>query len=648
MAVLVALAGAAGMATSVFAGTEGGEAGSSLSAWGFGSSGELGNGEVNNAPSPVAVQGVSCATSAAESYEDSYAVLSDGKVYAWGENSAAEAGGLGNGSTMLEHSATPVEVPGISTATQVSASIPNVFVRLANGTIDGWGNNSDGELAASGPGGDTPRPNIGGLSGVTAVASTDATVLALLSAGKVDAWGNGVNGQLGDGEENTDSQTPVAVDNLAKGEPLEKIKSIAVGTGYALALTQSGEVLAWGGHELPAGLGAGHLHTESDLPIHVDYPAEGEPLKEVTAIAAGGTFALALLKNGTVLAWGANALGELGDGHTEAEQANTYLPVEVEHLSGIVAIAATELDGYALSSAGKVYSWGSNHTGELGTGSAAEYDDEPAQVTALGTSTSALATGADAQHELALGPIAECGAGTGSTGKTNTEPTSSNPGGGTSSTGSTPTSANPSPSPPSPSAAANLILGCTGRKLTLTDVVQRGGRVRLDGAAVSSLAGHKVKILFDGHRQVATATVAADGLFSASAPLPPAKLRGGNGARYLAESGSLRSLDLKLTRRLILNPPVSSAGRVSLTGEVQPPLAKPPAPILVQQQLACGSTKTVARIKPFADGRFALIIADPTGAQAAIYRLSTKVRGNTTTRKLFSTFSLPEPVGLTP
>jgi hypothetical protein len=59
-------------------------------------------------------------------------------------------------------------------------------------------------------------------------------------------------------------------------------------------------------------------------------------------------------------------------------------------------------------------------------------------------------------------------------------------------------------------------------------------------------------------------------------------------------------------------------------------------------------TKTVARFKPIADGRFALTIDFPTNTDAAIYRLSTKVRGSTTSAKLFGTFSLPEPVDLSP
>lgn len=202
----------------------------------------------------------------------------------------------------------------------------------------------------------------------------------------------------------------------------------------------------------------------------------------------------------------------------------------------------------------------------------------------------------------------------------------------------------PSPAPSPTATAAQLILACTTRKLALTDVFERGSRVLLDGAAAKSLVGKRVKIVFDEHGQVASAVVGANGLFSTSAPLPPAKIRNTNSSRYQAEYGAERSLDLKLTRRLILDPPTSAAGKVALTGEVLPPLAKPPATIVVQQQVSCTKTVDVAHIVPSASGRFHISVQAPPSQQAAIYRLTTLVRANAASRKGFATFSLPEAV----
>jgi len=88
--------------------------------------------------------------------------------------------------------------------------------------------------------------------------------------------------------------------------------------------------------------------------------------------------------------------------------------------------------------------------------------------------------------------------------------------------------------------------------------------MNVQGSAARSLVGKRVKIIFDSDKQVASATVAADGQFSTTAPLPPARVRDGNKARYMAESGAQRSLDLKLTRRL-------EFGRIPLPGAVDDP-----------------------------------------------------------------------------
>jgi hypothetical protein len=195
-----------------------------------------------------------------------------------------------------------------------------------------------------------------------------------------------------------------------------------------------------------------------------------------------------------------------------------------------------------------------------------------------------------------------------------------------------------------PQAIEELRLGCSKRSLVLNDVLIHGGRVALEGSAAKSLVGKRVKIVFDGRAQVATATVAADGEFATTAPLPPARLRNGNSARYMAEEGGLRSLDLKLTRRLSLEPPVASGGAVTLAGQVLPPLTKPVAAVSVQQQLECGKTTIVKRFTPSASGRFHITVQVPAGAKAGIYRLIGSVAVKPGSKRGFATYSLPLPV----
>lgn len=198
-----------------------------------------------------------------------------------------------------------------------------------------------------------------------------------------------------------------------------------------------------------------------------------------------------------------------------------------------------------------------------------------------------------------------------------------------------------------PKAVEELLLGCGKRSLVLNDVLIRGGRVVLDGSAAKNFVGKKVEIVFDGGKPVATATVQANGQFSTTAPLPPAKLRDSNSARYLAESGDQRSLDLKLTRRLGLEAPSFSGGTVTLSGQVVAPLGKPISPVTVEQQLECGKTSKVVTFTPETSGRFHVTIPGiPASAKAGIYRLSTSVLKSPGSHHLFATFSLPLPVVL--
>ncbi len=395
---------------------------SSLQAWGDNADGEIGHGPRTGEPvrSPVAVEGISCAVATAVSFHDSYAVLPNGHVDAWGADNAS-SGGLGDGDpSFQEYSYIPVEVPGISSAVQIAAEIPNVYVLLSNGTVDAWGDSADGAFGlglSEPPSGDSPVTGIGHLSGVSQIATGDDAELALLKDGEVRSWGLNANGQLGNDTKSTEAE-PVAVGNENDTEHLQHVKAVAEGVGYSVALMEDGEVMAWGGSPT-SGLGAGNLKTESELPVPVeDVAGDGKPLQHVIAIAAGASTAYALLEGGTMVAWGYDALGQLGNGKAEAVTA--FHPVAVASLKEVVEVAATEGDGYARLANGTVWAWGNNTQGEVGNGSAATPIPTPTQVTGLGSSTTRLADGPQGQPELALGPIStECG--TGSTEKTNTE-----------------------------------------------------------------------------------------------------------------------------------------------------------------------------------------------------------------------------------
>jgi alpha-tubulin suppressor-like RCC1 family protein len=87
-----------------------------------------------------------------------------------------------------------------------------------------------------------------------------------------------------------------------------------------------------------------------------------------SAVAVGGLFTCALLVNGTVECWGANATGQLGNG-TEVD---AYSPTPVVGLpAGIVSIAAGYDSACAIDGAGSLWCWGANGSGQLGAGDVA-------------------------------------------------------------------------------------------------------------------------------------------------------------------------------------------------------------------------------------------------------------------------------------
>ena len=194
-------------------------------------------------------------------------------------------------------------------------------------------------------------------------------------------------------------------------------------------------------------------------------------------------------------------------------------------------------------------------------------------------------------------------------------------------------------------AASQLALQCPQRRLILIDVLQRGTRVALLGAADKSLIGRKVTITFlANHKRVASAVVGSDGFFGTTAALPSRRLRFTNRASYQASIGAERSASLKLTRRMLVDSIVSRAGKVVIHGRVVRPLAQPIATILVRRRVSCSSAVTVKRIKPRRNGTFAVTLVAPPRTQAAVYLAVTRVRQTVRNRKTYPTSTLPRVV----
>jgi alpha-tubulin suppressor-like RCC1 family protein len=137
----------------------------------------------------------------------------------------------------------------------------------------------------------------------------------------------------------------------------------AFGATTAMAAAGPGSVLAWG-YNGNGQLGDGSM-TNASAPTA---PSAGAIPAGTTIVqtAVGYSFSLALGSNGDLYAWGGNGSGELGDGTT----VETSVPVAVTMPAGttFTQIAAGADFGLALGTNGKLYAWGANDSGQLGNG----------------------------------------------------------------------------------------------------------------------------------------------------------------------------------------------------------------------------------------------------------------------------------------
>ncbi|MFC3750735.1 RCC1 domain-containing protein, partial [Paenibacillus sp. GCM10012306] len=150
------------------------------------------------------------------------------------------------------------------------------------------------------------------------------------SDGLVKVWGSNGNGQLGDGSAlSVIRTTSVSVPGVSGAV------SVANGDSHTVVLKSDGSVVAWG-YNYYGQLGDGTTTLRS-VPVAVSGLTSG-----VNAVAAGSIQSFALKGDGTVWGWGQ------GYGST---------PVSISGLSGIIAIASFGTKGMALKSDGTVWTW---------------------------------------------------------------------------------------------------------------------------------------------------------------------------------------------------------------------------------------------------------------------------------------------------
>ncbi len=208
----VTVAGLSGPATALAPGQEHTCAliqGGTVQCWGNGSSGRLGNGGTADSLTPVSVSSLSgTVTAIASGSFHTCALIDGGAMQCWGRGTFGQ---IGNGSTNFNNT-TPQTVSGISTATAIATATVNSCAALDGGTAKCWGSNSVGALGDGTKVQRNSPVSVQGLAGtVTAMAGGAGATYALLADGLLQAWGLNTEGEFGDG---TTTSTTAPVDVL--------------------------------------------------------------------------------------------------------------------------------------------------------------------------------------------------------------------------------------------------------------------------------------------------------------------------------------------------------------------------------------------------------------------------------------------------
>lgn len=206
-----------------------------LWAWGYNASGCLGDGTYfNPRTTPVQVTGLTGVTisAIAANGENTYALDSNGDVWAWGLNTFNQLGSAGN------PSATPQKVPGLSSVMAIAAGHFSVLALKTDGSV--W--KSGDSLSAP--------TLVSGLSNITSIAANGSHYLAVDQSGALWSWGSNSNGQLGDCT-TTNRTTPVQVaSSCTGGTPagyLTNVVSVTASDASSFAVLTDGTLWSWGG-----------------------------------------------------------------------------------------------------------------------------------------------------------------------------------------------------------------------------------------------------------------------------------------------------------------------------------------------------------------------------------------------------------------
>jgi len=363
--------------------------------WGFNGSGQLGTGNTTASNRPVPVSGGLVFTQLSATYDHTCGV-SAGAVWCWGTNAHGEVGDMMPAPGVRVP--TRAQLPSDLTMRQVSAGFQATCALATSAQLFCWGDAFVGKLGVgngipSQPiadpliAGETAPPTlIPGLYRSVSIRGDDGC--AITTSNNVACWGDNTWRQLGKLPDET-CPSPNPAQTIACGRSPVRVSvgaadGLAVGWYFA-CITAAYDVSCWGSNlgETIAPKGTGLPECEPEWECTAQWTLRPRPMAGTTRlgyvdIAVGRFTACASVYpiGNSVVCWGANNVGQLGDGSNIDRTQPTPLAVPLGALSIAVGESHTCLvtDG---SQAYRIYCWGSNGSGQLGNGARGASENRP-------------------------------------------------------------------------------------------------------------------------------------------------------------------------------------------------------------------------------------------------------------------------------
>jgi len=360
------------------------------SCWGSDSNGQIGDGDTGASkaysPSPVDTSSLPAPMlEISTGYRHTCALLSNGQVACWGSDNDGQ---LGDGVDSDEIETSPVLVDDTlidGRAVGISLGMDHSCALLNDGSITCWGSDRNGQLGNGAK--STARTDVpvfvetGVIDGnAVDIASGSYHSCALLNDGNLACWGSDSQGESGNGGSSSDTwwPAPVAVaTDVIDGRAVD----IACGSHNSCSTLENGDLACWGDDTADdyGKIGNGLPLTDEEAPIIVGGATAGVTM----AVDVAEEHACALREDGSIVCWGDDDAGQLGDGVDDG--APKYTPVVAltsELLPRAVALDVGWEYTCALGSDGTVACWGSDTSGKLGDGDDDEADEpSPVRVT---------------------------------------------------------------------------------------------------------------------------------------------------------------------------------------------------------------------------------------------------------------------------